>query len=313
MSVSASNMSNAFLKSYLSQVSNDNSEPITNTSSTVEQEKLVQKFAFQMVLQQMMDSMGNSQMGDLVSAALTEGNSSDSSSSLDLMGTLNNNLRNSNTYGTNLSNMSSTLNLNMLGIAASKYESNLNPGAISDNPGDYGGKSYGAWQFSSKTGSLNEFMDWLSSNNSQYYNQLSQAKAKDGNNFGSNFDAAWTSIAKTNRNEFLKAQQQYIGQAYYSKAAETLKSKYGFDVNTRSAALKESLWSTVVQHGVGGAVSIFSKLNLNASDKNIISSLYDERKNVDVYFRSSSENVKQSVYNRFTKEKADMLNMLGEG
>lgn len=313
MPVSANNMSNAFLKTYLSEVSSKDGKPVTNTSSAVEQEKLVQKFAFQMVLQQMMDSMGNSMMSDLVSSALTGDTSNSSSSSLNLMGSLNNNIRNSNIYGSNLNSTNLNSKLNMLGIAASKYESNLNPGAISDNPGDYGGKSYGAWQFSSKTGSLNGFLSSLSSTNNKYYAQLTQAKAKDGNSFGSNFDAAWTSIAKADGTEFLKLQQQYIGQAYYSKAADTLKTKYGFDINTRSAAMKESLWSTVVQHGVSGAVGIFSKLNLNGSDKSIISSLYDERKKVDVYFKSSSESVRASVYNRFTREKTDMLNMLGQG
>jgi hypothetical protein len=315
MAVSANNMSNAFLKTYLSEVSSKDGKPVTNTSSAVEQEKLVQKFAFQMVLQQMMDSMGNSMMSDLVSSALTGGTSNGLDSSLNLMSSLNNNVRNSNIFGANLNstNFSQNSKLNMLGIASSKYESNLNPGAISDNPGDYGGKSYGAWQFSSKTGSLNAFLSSLASTNSQYYTQLTQAKAKDGNSFGANFDAAWTSIAKTNGTEFLKLQQQYIGQAYYSKAADTLKTKYGFDINTRSAAMKESLWSTVVQHGVSGAVDIFSKLNLNGNDKSIISGLYDERKKVDVYFKSSSESVRASVYNRFTREKADMLSMLGQG
>jgi hypothetical protein len=322
MAISANNMSNTFLKTYLSQVNVENGTPITNTSSAVEQEKLVQKFAFEMILQQMMDSMGSSMMSDLVSSALTGDASSNADNSLNLMSTLNSNLRKSSIEGVNLNNKSKSSDLslknkssdlNTLGIAASKYESNLNPGAISNNPGDYGGKSYGAWQFSSKTGSLNSFINSLSSSNSQYYTQLSQAKMKDGNTFGENFDAAWTSIAKTNGNEFLKIQQQYVGQAFYDKAAENLKSKYGFDVSTRSDALKESLWSTVVQHGVGGATSIFSKLNLNDTDKNLISSLYDERKNVNVHFKSSSASVKQSVYNRFTREKADMLNMLEQG
>lgn len=68
--------------------------------------------------------------------------------------------------------------------------------------------------------------------------------------------------------------------------------------------------STVVQHGVGGTLSVFSKLNLNNSDSNIINDLYNERQKINVYFRSSSPEIQQSVYNRFTKEKQDMINML---
>jgi len=141
---------------------------------------------------------------------------------------------------------------------------------------------------------------------------LLDGKAKDGNSFGRNFDNAWKSIASTNKDEFLKLQQDYIKSTYYDKAAQDLKSKYGFDINQRSAALKESFWSTVVQHGVGGAESIFSKLNLNNSDKNIINDLYTERQKVNKYFRDSSAQVKQIVYNRFSREKQDMLSMLNQ-
>ncbi|MBY7023563.1 vgrg protein, partial [Clostridium botulinum] len=52
--------------------------------------------------------------------------------------------------------------------------------------------------------------------------------------------------------------------------------------------------------------------NLNNNDSNIINDLYNERQNVNVYFRSSSPEIRQSVYNRFTREKQDMLSMLNE-
>ncbi len=48
------------------------------------------------------------------------------------------------------------------------------------------------------------------------------------------------------------------------------------------------------------------------NDSNIINDLYNERQNVNVYFRSSSPEIRQSVYNRFTREKQDMLSMLNE-
>jgi len=108
----------------------------------------------------------------------------------------------------------------------------------------------------------------------------------------------------------LKLQQDYVKQNYYDTAAKELKTKYGFDISEKSDALKESLWSTVVQHGVGGTSSVFSKINLNNSDGNIINDLYNERQRVNVYFRDSSPAVRQSVYNRFTREKQDMMNML---
>lgn len=314
MAISANNMSNIFLRTYLSKINNESNTPLTSNSSAIEQEKLVQQFAFQMIFQQMTDSIGNTMMSDLVSTALTGDNSYNDDNSLGLMSNLNSNIRNiSNLYNEALPNrVSKKFNYNELGFISSKYESNLNPGAISNNAGDYGGKSYGAWQLSSKTGSLNSFINWLKESNDDYYSKLSDAKDKDGNSFSINFDSAWTEIAKLDENRFLKVQQQYIEQAYYNKAAETLKSKYNFDIGSRSNALKESLWSTVVQHGVGGALSIFSKIDLKNSDKNIINDIYNERQKVDVYFRSSSTEIKQSVYNRFVREKEDMINMLKE-
>ena len=70
------------------------------------------------------------------------------------------------------------------------------------------------------------------------------------------------------------------------------------------------MWSTAVQHGVNGSVNVFSKVNLNGSDKEIINGVYNERQKVNQYFRSSSVDVRKSVYNRFNRERQDALNML---
>ena len=49
----------------------------------------------------------------------------------------------------------------MLGDLSAQYESNGNPGCISDGYGDPGGKSYGTYQFSSNAGSLNQFVNYI--------------------------------------------------------------------------------------------------------------------------------------------------------
>jgi hypothetical protein len=314
MSLSSNNLSKILLKTYMSQINSDGNIGAGSDIKGVDQEKLLQQFAFQMVLGQMMDSMGSSDMSDLLSAALNGQESMDSENSLSLMGNLNANVRNtSNLQLNNISygKESEIISHEGLGGISSKYESSGNPGAISNTPGDYGGKSYGTWQFSSKTGSLNSFVNWLKENHSDFYSKLASAKSQDGNAFGVNFDEAWTSISKASRSQFFNAQSDYVKQAFYDRAAVTLKKRIGFNIDGRSNALKESLWSTVVQHGVGGAVNIFSKLNLNGSDRQIINELYSERQKVNIYFRSSSERVRQSVYNRFSRERVDMLNMLG--
>jgi hypothetical protein len=309
MALSTNIINNTLMKQYASQIKNNdiNSD---KSASGVENEKAMQELAFQTMLSQIMESSGNSMMAELISTALSKQDSFSLDDSLGTASNFNLNMRSASQSLLNDYSEGTNSSFSGLGATAAKYESNVNPGTISNTPGDYGGKSYGAWQFSSKTGSLDSFINSLSEKDKEIYTKLSEAKAKDGNRFGGNFDTAWTSIAITNRDKFLKLQQDCVKGDYYDSAAQALKSKYGFDISKKSDALKESLWSTVVQHGVGGTLSVFSKLNLNNSDGNIIKDLYNERQKVNVYFRSSSQSVQQSVYNRFTREKQDMLSML---
>jgi hypothetical protein len=328
--------------------SNNTNKIDDKTVESLDQQKAMQQMVFEAVLSQMMNSMGSMNGMDGINGtdSMSSMNGMYGMSSMSNMGNMNgmgsliatqallSSLTNTALSGFNnslnaLSNFNSTIrgaskflskdynsgtdsNISALGIRASKYESDLNPAEISDNPGDYGGKSYGAWQFSANTGSLDSFINSLKGNNNDMYYKLVNAKANDNNTFGENFDAAWKSIASQNKDRFLKVQQNYVKVNFYDTVAQSLKSKLNFDISKRSNALKESLWSTVVQHGVGGATSIFSKLNLSNSDSNIINDLYNERQNVNLYFRSSSPEIRQSVYNRFTREKQDMLSMLNE-
>jgi hypothetical protein len=308
MALSTNTINNTLLKQYMLQIKNNNTIADEGTTN-IENEKAMQQFAFQAMLEQMSDSQGNSMMAELLSTALSKQESFSLDDSLSALSNFNSNMRGAARSVFNDYSQVTNNSYSGLGSAAAKYESNGSPGSISNTPGDYGGKSYGAWQFSSKTGSLDSFINSLNGKENDFYFKLSNAKIKDGNRFGENFDAAWTSIALENKNKFLNLQQDCVKQDYYDTAAKALKTKYGFDISEKSNALKESLWSTVVQHGVGGTLSVFSKLNLKSSDGNVINDLYNERQNVDLYFRSSSPEVKQSVYNRFTREKQDMMNM----
>lgn len=309
MALSSNLINNTLLKQYTSEIKNNNTISDKGTTD-FQREKEMQEAAFQTILMQMMDSSGNSMMAELMSEALSKQGSFSLDDSLGAISNFNSNMRGVSREVFDDSTQSVENKKDILGFSAAKYESNINPGTISNTTGDYGGKSYGAWQFSSKTGSLDSFINSLKVNNTEVYEKLSVAKAKDNNKFGENFDTEWARVATSNKEEFLKLQHDCVKQDYYDNAAQDLKLKYGFDISQKSDALKESLFSTVVQHGVGGTSSLFSKINLNNSDGNIINDLYNERQKVNIYFKSSSAQVKQSVYNRFTKEKQDMLSML---
>lgn len=197
-----------------------------------------------------------------------------------------------------------------LGKLSAKYESGGDPGSVSSGTGDYGGKSYGLWQFASRTGVLDDFLKWLAGKNKDYYDRLMHAKQQDGNKPGANFDKTWKSIAANDREGFFRLQRDFVKPNYYDAAAASLKDKHGFDINARSFALKEVLFSTAVQHGPRGAVSIFSSVNLKGNDEDIINGVYNERSNVKVYFRSSSPDVQNGVKQRFAQERQDALKLL---
>lgn len=193
-----------------------------------------------------------------------------------------------------------------LGVLSAKYESNGDPGAISNTPGDPGGKSYGAYQLASNEDSVNSFLKWLKVNNSEYYQKLITAKQDDGDTFGTSFDKAWQQIAEADQSVFLNLQHSYIKYAYYDPLAKKLKDEYGFDINTKSKALQNVFWSTAVQHGYY-AIEIFVAAGLSGNDEQIINGVYDERK---LYLNGCSEQVKRSVISRYESERKDALNML---
>ncbi|MDP4147243.1 MAG: DUF5050 domain-containing protein [Bacillota bacterium] len=196
-----------------------------------------------------------------------------------------------------------------LGILSAQYESNGDPGAISNTSGDPGGKSYGAWQLSVNAGSLNEFLSWLKNQNLNYYNRLITAEQADGNTNGTNFDNTWKQIASEDAFGFKQLQKAYIKYAYYDAGAKILVNK-GFDISKKTNALKNVLWSTVVQHGVSGGTYIFNKVGLNLTEEQTITGVYDERSKVDIYFSSCSATVQQNLISRFASEKQDALTML---
>jgi len=215
----------------------------------------------------------------------------------------------------NLDNVESgeILDFNNLSSLSAKYESSGNAGTIADNQGDPGGKSYGAFQLASKRGSVSSFLIWLYNVDKKLYDRLSIARNADGG-YGLNFDSNWTQIANEDQKYFYTLQYNYIKQSYFDVVINNFKAK-NIDFTKRTKTLQNVIWSTVVQHGTGGAINLIGKLDLNlkenlADDSNLIKQIYNERRKVDIYFESSSQGIKNAVYNRFISEEKDALAML---
>lgn len=183
-----------------------------------------------------------------------------------------------------------------LGALSQKYESSGNPATIANNAGDIGGKSYGTYQLSTSSGNAQTFAN-------KYGGAFKGLKVGTAA-----FDNAWKAEASRNPKAFASAQHNYIKATHYDPVlkANPWLSKY-------PRAVQDAVWSTSVQHGVGGAKNILNKVaRVGMTPETIINAIYNERSrnNGMAYFPSSSSSIRNGVLNRFSKERNDALRML---
>ena len=157
---------------------------------------------------------------------------------------------------------------------------------------------------------MSSFLRYLGNTNPTLYGALKGKAAGSGS-----FDSAWKRLASQHPRDFQQAQHDFIKQSNFTPAANKINQNTGLNVNSRSTALQSVVWSMSTQHGSGGASSIFRNAGINSrmSDREVIQRVYAERMKVNIYFKSSSQAVKNGVYNRFKRELADALAMLGSG
>lgn len=204
-----------------------------------------------------------------------------------------------------------------LGGLSQKYESNGNPAAIyHDINGTY---SYGTYQINTGTGTMDNFLKYEQVNNPNAYNKL-MASSNNGTLAGENsteFQNTWKDLSSSDPN-FANDQKGFIQSTHYDVAVNNIKNNTGLDINSRSLAVKDAVWSTAVQNGPNTSVlkNAFAGKNANTmSDAEIINAIYDERSRTTssgslVYFSKASTSVQNSVQNRLTNERQDALGML---
>ena len=203
-----------------------------------------------------------------------------------------------------------------LGQLSAKYETGgRGPGTVSTGSGDPGGVSYGSYQMASKMGTVTKFVNqpgfpWIAD-----FRNLTAGTAQ--------FTSVWKRIATEQTAAFQEAQHAYIKKTHYDLLAAKILNETGLDVNTRSRALQDVVWSTAVQHG--GATPIVCRACASVScdrsdpkyDELLIKAVYAERgkKKPDgnlAYFSKSSPSVQQGVANRFRNECQDALALLAK-
>jgi hypothetical protein len=122
-----------------------------------------------------------------------------------------------------------------------------------------------------------------------------------------------------------KHEHEYIRETHYDPQVKKLKKDVGLDVATRSAAFRDVVWSTAVQHGpntdviVRAAKSLLTggKTLANVSDEALIRAIYAERgRKIDeklAHFPGVSAEWIPALTKRFEHEMKDALAMLGGG
>ena len=202
-----------------------------------------------------------------------------------------------------------------LGTLSRRYESRGNPAAIGwDSNGGY---SFGDYQLASSKGRVGDFMRYLDQSGIAAWNHFADVLGQAGGDAAaragtSEFKNAWRELATDS--SFSDAQHSFIKVTHYDIFDRKLRVT-GFNLDRHSKALRDVAWSVSVQHGPG-AIGIFT-IPINRLDPSrreddaaIINAVYDERSNVDKYFRKSVPNIKQAVKERFKKERQDALNAL---
>jgi hypothetical protein len=179
-----------------------------------------------------------------------------------------------------------------------------------------GGTSYGTFQISSKAGTMQHFVDYLSERAPSWAQKLKAAgQANTGGRSGKMPDA-WKKIAAEDPTGFSRMQYDFIEKTHYQPAAEEIAERTGVNIAQYPKAVQEVLWSTAVQHGPNGAAKIFSKAigrsqapNGGIEKAQLIKSVYSMRAG---QFGSSSSDIRASVQNRFKREGRIALAMLSD-
>ena len=201
-----------------------------------------------------------------------------------------------------------------IGVLSAQFESGKDGIAAIGYDGT-GGTSYGKYQIASKVGTMTDFLKFLDRQAPDLATRLrNSGPANTGSRHGAMPDT-WKAIASEEPERFEALQEAFATESHYTPALNAIVKKTGLEEETLSAAMREVIWSTAIQHGPAGASRIFVRADAMSGDpqdpnyeRNMISNVYRIRAG---QFGSSTEAVRAAVQNRFKKEKLLALNMLG--
>lgn len=198
----------------------------------------------------------------------------------------------------------------IIGALSRKYEGKVE--SVSSGKGDKGGKSYGAYQMTSKGKGGGTVAQFIKTAGTQWLEEFKDLKP------GSiGFDEKWKEIAARDPEGFWKAQHDFIKSNYYDPFVKKLKS-INLEAESRSLALQNVIWSTIVQHGRYTDIvqdALKGRDPRELSDEVLIKLIYAERsrtsaKGTMIHFRGNSKKVQKGVAKRLKREEADAFRLL---
>ncbi len=195
-----------------------------------------------------------------------------------------------------------------LGRLSEKFESGgRGPGTVSGGVGDAGGVSYGTYQLASK---LKRPEDFLKHEGARWAAEFKGAKSGTPA-----FSAVWKAIAAREGPAFGAAQHGYIKRTHFDVQIAHIRAATGFDLDGRSDAVRDAIWSTCVQHGPSCKLVVTAMKGGNPDDRTLLNAIYAERGRTKadgtlVHFGKNSPAVQKGVANRFKQELKDALAML---
>lgn len=192
-----------------------------------------------------------------------------------------------------------------LGALSARYEtSGRGPGTVSGGQGDPGGVSYGSYQLASKMGRPEEF---LAREGAAWSAEFAGVRS------GSlAFSLVWKAIGNREPARFHAAQHAYIKRTHYDVQIAHVLDRTGANLDRRSEAVRDAVWSTAVQHGPLNTLVIRAMDGGQPDDRTLLTALYAERGRRSangnlVYFSRCSRAVQEGVAARFRAELKDAL------
>jgi hypothetical protein len=206
----------------------------------------------------------------------------------------------------------------VLGTLAAKYESNADPAAVAQDPGDAGGWSYGLYQFASAMGVVQEFISWLEKQPPPADGFGRQLAAAGDPTCDQTFVETWIQIAGADPDAFSRLQDDYARTLYFDPGAHNLLAWYNFDITSRSNALQQVLFANCIQHGTrygsevfGDAAAVVGRELSTMDDKDIIFNIY-EVKLTDPAWSNGSPADRPALYARWESERTEALALLAD-